>query len=129
MLSAANSNSNSKSCFRSTGPQLECIDSVGVGPLGGNAHIVLRIERGRSLRLVLIILIEVEQLEPVAHVGTAPLRGHGLLGSLERSRLINGLGTLVGIPVDLLVLVLPMRVISFLSDPAEAGHPQPAHHA
>lgn len=79
--------------------------------------------------MVLIILIEVEKVEPVGHVDIATLRAHSLPVGLDCNRLLDGLATLVHVPFDLVVLVLATRGISLQSYPRGADYLQAAHHA
>lgn len=99
--------------------------------LGSDAHSSSR-TKARRLQVVLIILIEVEKVKAVGatHVGTARLRGRDFLLVLYCSRLLDGLGTLIQIPVDLAVFVFPVRMLAFDQvQQKRADHPQPAHHA
>lgn len=98
--------------------------------LGHDANRAFMLERGRARQALLIsVVFEVQQLEPVGYIAAAPLCGYGCLSGLGQDGLWEGLSALVHIPINLAVLVLPTRMSAQGYCKQKVNHSQPAHHA
>lgn len=98
--------------------------------LGGNAQGIIKTEtrRGRPGRLISVIF-EIQQVKSIRHVAAARLCGLGFLSSLDWEGLLEWLSTLVDIPLNLAVLVFPVKLSAIDHCKLKANYPQSAHHA
>lgn len=104
--------------------------SIGTESLGGNAHCIVETERGRGcLGRLISVIFEIQQVKSIRHVAAARLCRVGFLSSLDWDGLLEWLSALVDIPLNLAVLVFPVKISAIDHCKLKANHPQSTHHA